>query len=113
MGGGIIVAIWLGFVAPALALTPGVYRMGSAYITIGSAGERFCYQGVSKNGQTTASLIKTKEGYRIHRWNDLIRQTPSGELDFGGAQYQRIGDVPENNPDMRACLKSTKPFFRQ
>lgn len=103
---------------PALALEVGTYTNGGdRYIRIERRGNRWCYQGRSRNGVTTASIFTVPGGGAIYGWNrdnrpDLIQTKPE-TLEFGDSIYTRVyGDMRLDN-NLSQCLRSNQNFFRQ
>ncbi len=104
--------------AASFALQPGLYHGGgSRYIVISQQGERLCYQGWSSNGTTTASLIKTRNGFQVYQFSeadqlDIIETSATTFLFGGSSTYTRI-DTAKTNSLMQACLNSPNHFFEQ
>lgn len=119
--------------AQPLPLQPGVYYGGgSKYITIFQKNNRYCYNGLSKNGESYFSLEpvpKFPGRYKLsseakNKLNDtFIVQTSRDTIAFGiledinnreANEYRFDGVYEEGaiqkNPYVKRCLSSRKPF---
>jgi hypothetical protein len=111
----------LGVTLPAAALVPGVYRDGPRQIILARRGNQWCYQGSSRNGTRTATILyrPAAKVQRIYGWHDdpntqglvLEQRTPT-TLAFGGITYPLTADRVPITGDLQQCLSSSKPFLR-
>jgi hypothetical protein len=84
--------------ANGIPLQQGFYNSGSRYIEIATDGERFCYQGISNHGVTTASLYPdgtVPDRYRIYQFDGVtIQQVNSTTLavqdEYGSFEYEQL-----------------------
>lgn len=107
----------------ALPLQVGVYHGGgSRYIQIAEKQNRICFKGFSSNGVTVASVAvdtSSQEFYKINGFGGtLLFQQDQGTLLFGQrnqlSKYTADYGFPRDlDDDLKECLSSQKPFFRQ
>ena len=108
----------------ALALQVGVYHgSGSRYIQIAEKQNRICFKGFSSNGVTVASVAvdtSSQESYnKINGFGGtLLFQQDQETLLFGQrnqlSKYTADYGFPRDlDDDLKECLSSQKPFFRQ
>jgi hypothetical protein len=107
----------------ALPLQVGVYHGGgSRYIQIAEKQNRICFKGFSSNGVTVASVAadtKRKDFYKINGFDgtfllqqdtDTILFGPVNQLIKYVADYGFPRDLDD---ELKECLSSQKPFFKQ
>lgn len=107
----------------ALPLQVGVYHGGgSRYIQIAEKQNRICFKGFSANGVTVASVMRDtnrKDFYKINGFDgtfllqqdtDTVLFGPVNQLIKYVADYGFSRDL---NDDLKECLSSQKPFFKQ
>ena len=105
-------------IEPTLArsLQPGFYwGGGSRYITVAQKGDRFCFQGASNHGVTTASMIPDSDrsrGYSVHKLGLRLTPVDNRTILFGSIKYIMDGSV-NLTADLQRCLGSKQPFFRR
>ena len=106
----------------ALPLQVGVYHGGgSRYIQIAEKQNRICFKGFSSNGVTVASVAvdtSSQEFYKINGFGTLLFQQDQVTLLFGQrnqlSKYTADYGFPRDlDDDLKECLSSQKPFFRQ
>lgn len=107
----------------ALPLQVGVYHGGgSRYIQIAEKQNRICFKGFSSNGVTVASVTgdtNRKDFYKINGFDgtfllqqdiDTVLFGPVNQLSKYRADYGFFRDLDD---DLKECLSSQKPFFKQ
>lgn len=120
--------------AKPLPLQPGIYYGGgSRYITIFKKSNRYCYSGVSNNGESYFSLESVPKYPGVYKLgskgkntvdDSFITQTGKDTIAFGSLEqvqnypndymYRFDGAVSKDairqNPNIQRCLNSNKPF---
>lgn len=109
-------------IANALPLQPGSYSWGSRYIQIAKQGDRFCYQGFSARATLIASLSPHPQYAELYQLagskNMVVRQDSPDQLSYGSVDnllaYPRDRQFnSELSADMKQCLNSQKPYYKQ
>jgi len=103
---------------PSNTLIPGLYNRASYYIQIAQKGDRLCYQGMSRNGITVASISPIKSGYKIagDGRESTVRQINAQTIEFGiGSQdyYILQSATSSVGGTLEACLNSRGRFSKQ
>lgn len=110
--------------AQAIPLQVGTYSIGaSSHIMIAAKGEKYCFAGSSKNGATIASLHQESKNpgfYLVNNFSGIgIYQQDVDTILWGPANQmipvKRDREMDANDQfsdDIRACLNSTKPFYK-
>ncbi|MEM9163262.1 MAG: hypothetical protein AAGC54_09360 [Cyanobacteria bacterium P01_F01_bin.4] len=102
-------------------LLPGRYARARYNINVFQHGERFCYQGISQNGSTIASVTASPSDPGVYFINGFDReaslsQINSTTLRFAQQEFERIGAVnsfSQLGTSVRACLTSNEPYSNQ
>lgn len=107
----------------ALPLQVGVYHGGgSRYIQIAEKQNRTCFKGFSSNGVTVASVsvdTSSQQFYKINGFDGTLLFQQEQETLLFGRKNQLIkyradyGFSRDLDDDLKECLSSQKPFFRQ
>ena len=95
-------------------LSPGIYSLGSKYISIFSRNGRFCWMGSSIHGSTVQSLKVSSTDPDIYIpefFGHFLYAIDSSTITWGGADYSFISEITNIPENVQRCLNSSQPFF--
>lgn len=101
---------------PKPQLSPGIYRLGSKYMSIFSRNGRFCWMGSSIHGAQVQSLHPSSTDpntYVPEYFGGFLYAINSNTITWGGAEYSFDSAISGVPADVHRCLDFHQPFFER